>query len=264
MIWAKAEKKRFFQRPRMAMMTIYTVGLCLLSLSAFAEESMGKHRVTLQEVEALIAEELMRTGAGKDVQASVIGRRSSEIVERDVPITMEMLDLQSDDATGRFKATISFATEAGLNRPAQKLGNLTMAGRYEEMVEVPVVKFRLTSADIIREEDIEWQKMPQRRTDRDTIMEAAEMIGKSPVRGLTPNRGVTHSELQNPPIVLRRAPVQMSYETKNISIKALGTAMQDGAMGDRIKVRNDDSGIILDARVVERGRVEVSPPVYMN
>lgn len=265
MIWAKAEKKRLFHRPRMAMMAIYTVGLCLLSLTAFAATpERGDYRITLTEAEQLIAEELMRRGLGDDIEATVVGRRTVEIVRRPMPIAMEILTLDTDEATRRFTATLGFSTEAGLDRPAQKLGNLTMAGRYEQMVEVPVVKYRLTSSDVIREEDIEWQKMPASRTERGVVLDARELVGKSPLRGLTANRAVKADELQNPPVVLRRTPVQMRYQSQHISILAIGTAMQDGALGDRIKVRNNDSGIVLDARVVDHGRVEVNPPVIIN
>lgn len=264
MIWAKAEKKRFFHRPRLAMMTIYTVGLCLLSLSAFAQTSEQQYSISLNEVEQLISDELVRQGKGEDVQASVIGRRSTEVVRRNVPLAMEIINLESEAPTQRFRATVRFSTEADMDRPAQKIGDLQLAGRYEIMREVPMVKFRLGSGDVIREEDVVWQKVPARTIDRDTVMEVEELVGKSPVRGLMAGRAIEHDEIQSPPIVLRRAPVQMKYSSEHISISAIGTAMEDGAMGQKIKVRNDDSGIILDARVVERGHVEVTPPVIIN
>jgi flagellar basal body P-ring formation protein FlgA len=263
MIWAKAEKKHFFPRPRMAMMTIYTVGLCLLSLAAFAQNA-ASYRVTLAEAEQQIAEELVRQGLGNDVQASIIGRRSTDLVQRNVPVAMEVRAVQADANTSRFEATLSFSTEATLERPAKELGNLRVAGRYDEMVEVPVVKYRLSSGDIIREDDLEWQKMPQTRTKRETILELAQLVGKSPVRGLSPGRAIEQGEIQNPPVVLRNAPVRMRYRSDHISIQAIGTAMQDGAMGQKIKVRNDDSGTEVDALVVDRGHVEVSPPVAFN
>lgn len=264
MIWAKAEKKRFFHRPRLAMMTIYTVGLCLLSLSAFAATGEQDYSISLNEVEQLIADELVRQGKGEDVQASVIGRRSTEIVRRNVPVAMEIINLESEEPTQRFRATVRFSTESGIDRPAQKIGDLQLAGRYEVMREVPMVKFRLGSGDVIREEDVEWQKMPISRINRDTVLEVDQLVGKSPVRGLMAGRAIKADEVQSPPIVLRRTPVQMQYQSDFISISAIGTAMEDGAMGQKIKVRNDDSGIILDARVTARGRVEVAPPVVIN
>ncbi|MCH2546181.1 MAG: flagellar basal body P-ring formation chaperone FlgA [Alphaproteobacteria bacterium] len=265
MIWAKPQKKRFFQRPRMAMMTIYTIGLCMLSLAAFAQTApiAADYRITLAEAEQQIAQELMRSGHGDDIQANVIGRRSQDLVRRNHPVVMEVVDVQTQN-NNRFSATLLFTTEADLNRPAQKLGNIVLSGRFDEMVDVPVVKFRLSSADIIREQDMEWLKLPQNRIKRETITEMAQLIGKSPVRGLSPNRAIESDEVQSPPLVTRRMPVRMRYNTENISIQAVGTAMQDGAMGERIKVRNDDSGVEVDATVVDRGHVEVLPALAFN
>lgn len=264
MIWAKEEKKRFFHRPRMAVMTIYTVGLCLLSLAAFASAPQEEYRITLPEVEALIAEELMRQGAGDDVEVTIVGRRTNEIVRRHVPVLMQVVDLQADAANSRFQAVVGFATEADLDRPAKHIGRLTLSGRYDRMMNVPTVKSRLKAGDVIREEDIEWQRLPVSRVDRNAVLDDEELIGKSPLRGLSVGRAIRKDELQHPPIVFRRTPVQMQYQTEYISITAIGTAMQDGAMGEKIKVRNDDSGILLDARVVDRGRVEVVAPVIIN
>jgi flagella basal body P-ring formation protein FlgA len=176
---------------------------------------------------------------------------------------MEVLDLEAE-SNNRFSATLSFATEATLNHPAKQLGRLAVVGRYDEMVEVPMVKYRLSSGDIIREDDVEWQKMPLSRTKRETILQMAELVGKSPVRGLSPSRAIEQDEVQAPPIVTRRMPVRIRYQTENISIQAVGTALQDGAMGDKIKVRNDDSGVEVDARVVDRGHVEIMPAIAFN
>lgn len=264
MIWAKESNKRLFERRRAVSLAVYTIALCMLSVAAMAEETVGDYRITLQEAEQAIAQELVRKGLGQDVQASIVGRRNQDLVQRPVPVAMDIAALEADSASQRFTATLSFMTEASLDRPAQKLGSIDVSGRYEEMIEVPVVKYRLSSGDIIREEDVEWQKLPSVRVKRETVMEMAELVGKSVVRGLTPGRPVLGNEVQQPPVVLRRSPVRISYQSNNLSIQAVGTAMQDGALGDKIKVRNDDSGIEVDARVVSRGQVEVMPAMAFN
>lgn len=263
MIWAKEEKKRFFPRPRMAMMTMYTVGLCILSLAAFANEPLS-YAVTQAEAERAIADALQERGLGEAVEASIVGRRSPELVRRTVPVVMEIHDLEAEKGDSRFTATLAFSTEATLERPAQKLGHIAVVGRYDEMVEVPVVKFRMNSTDVIKADDVEWQRMPAARLKRDTVLELEDIVGMSPVRGLTPGRAIETAEVQAPALVLRRSPVRMSYQSERINIQAVGTAMQDGAMGQTIKVRNDNSGLEVDARVVSRGEVEVMPMIAYN
>ncbi|MGB1539911.1 MAG: flagellar basal body P-ring formation chaperone FlgA, partial [Rickettsiales bacterium] len=222
------------------------------------------YRITLAEAEDLLARELVHRGMGEELQVNVIGRRSEDLVRRTEPVVMDVVDMQVDESQGRFAATVLFSTEAELNKPGQKLGQLLLSGRFEEMLDVPVVKYRLSADDVIREEDLEWQKLPASRTRRDTIQDMAKLVGKSPVRTLSPNRPVRTSEIQDTPIVHKMALVQMDYQTENLQIQAVGTALQDGAMGDKIRVRNDDSGRELDAVVEARGKVRVIPALALN
>lgn len=263
MIWDKVERKRFLKRSGMAIMACYALGLCLLSLSAMAGTPAGDYRITLTEAEQRIAEELMRQGVGEDMEVDIVGRRSEDLVRRSEPVVMEVVDLTTDTAAQRFTVSLNFSTEAALNKPGRTLGNLVVSGRYEEMREVPVIKYRLKDKDVIREEDIGWQKLPASRLRRDTVLDAEALIGKSPVRSLSPERPVRLAEIQSPPLVFRLNPVKMLYQTEHVQIQAVGTAMQDGAMGEKIKVRNDDSGIELDAIVIDRGRVEILPPITL-
>lgn len=263
MMWAK-ERKKGLKWPRMTAMSIFTLGLCLLTLSAFAETDNGKYTITLQEAEAAIAKELTAQGLGEELDVNVIGRRNPELITRREPVVMELADVKADEAGRKFDAVLRFSTEAQMNVPAKEIGTLQVSGRFDRMVDVPVVTQRLTSQDIIHESDVTMKQMPEARLDRTTVRDVAELVGKAPVRGLLPDRPIKAAEVQAAPVVLKRTPVQMQYLSSYVSITAVGTAMQDGAVGERIKVRNDDSGIILDARVVDKGKVVVTPPVIIN
>lgn len=268
MMWAKTERKPFLTRPRMTMMSLYTVSLCLLSLAAFAAESeplaATSYRVTADEAQEKIAEEISSRGLGENITVNILGRRNTDLVTRNEPVMMEVADLKLEEKAQRFNARLHFSTEAALNKPARDLGNMEVVGRYEEMVEVPVMKFRLSDEDVIREEDLEMQKMPSSRVRRDTVTNMAELVGKSPARALSPNRPIRTAEIKNPSIVKRASLVKMVYQSGQISIHAVGTALEDGAKGDKIKVRNDDSGAELVAQVSGRGMVEIIPTISLN
>ena len=259
MMWAKAQPKKLFNRPRLALMTIYATTICLISLTAFA--GGNQFQVTQKEAEAKIAEELAAQGVEGELQVAIMGRRSTDLMTYETPVVMEITTLQRDANTNRFTAMLAFSTEAAMNQPARALGRMEVAGRYETMVDVPVVKFRMTQTDVIRAEDIEWQKLPATRVKRDAVLEEASLIGKSPVRTISAGRPLLVGELQSPRVIVRNTPVQMEYQTQHIAIRAIGTAMQDGSVGDRIKVRNDDSGVEVDAMVLARGKVQVMPAI---
>jgi flagella basal body P-ring formation protein FlgA len=52
--------------------------------------------------------------------------------------------------------------------------------------------------------------------------------------------------------------VSLVYIEGGLSISAVGMALQDGAAGDFVKVRNDDSGVTVTGVVQADGAVRVS------
>lgn len=258
------DEKRFLIRSRLTMASLYAICLCLLSLAAFAQEVAG-FRITQAEAEAKISAALVEQGIGENVQATLTGRRSDDLIQRSEPIVMDIVSIQPDTTTKRFTATLSFASEAQVDKPSQRYGNLQVSGRFDEMQDVPVMKSRMSQGTVIREEDLTLQKMPAERVAREAVLDMAEIIGKTPTRMLAPNRPIKASELQVPPVVNRQSSVHLSYKSAHITIAAVGTALQSGAVGDKIRVRNDSSGNTVEGIVTAPGQVQVLPaPMAMR
>jgi len=59
------------------------------------------------------------------------------------------------------------------------------------------------------------------------------------------------------PIVRKGDPVELFVETGSFSVSTGAIAQEDGAMGDRIRVRSDPKSPIMIAEVVDGGRVRV-------
>jgi len=66
------------------------------------------------------------------------------------------------------------------------------------------------------------------------------------------------SRVHAAPVVRRGDPVQMTVETDEFAISVEAIADQDGAPGDRIRVRTDDKGGPRMAQVVDAGRVTIA------
>lgn len=271
MIWAKEEKKRPYINSR-TLLAVYTVGICMLSVAAFAETpalaspkptsavvQAESYTISRADAENRIAEALMEQGTGENLSVTITGRRTDELVRRNEPVVMEITELTSDEKTNRFTATLVFATEAALDKPSVALGNLQVAGRYDQMQEVPMVKFRMTAGQVITEDDVAWQKIPTSRLTRDTVLAKEDIIGKTPSRTLTTARIIKADDLRVPPVVIRQSTVHMNYASKNLSIQAVGQALEDGAVGDKIRVRNVSSGTTLEGIVTASGQVQVLP-----
>ncbi|WP_257316320.1 flagellar basal body P-ring formation chaperone FlgA [Shinella pollutisoli] len=74
---------------------------------------------------------------------------------------------------------------------------------------------------------------------------------------LLPGRVILVSVLREPFAVSRGSTVQLVFDNGVLVIRAAGTPLQDAAVGELIKVRNKDSGVIVSGTVMADGTVHV-------
>lgn len=84
------------------------------------------------------------------------------------------------------------------------------------------------------------------------------LIGKMARRTLLPGAAIPLAGVDNPRLVANGADVKLVFVDGALTIVTVGAAMQDGAVGDVIKVRNSDSGVTVSGAVQPDGTVRVS------
>jgi len=84
-----------------------------------------------------------------------------------------------------------------------------------------------------------------------------ELFGKVSQRTLLPGRPIPLQAVTNPRVVRSGATVKMIYIDGGLSIETTGAALQDGGVGDFIRLRNADSGVAVEGRVQADGSVLV-------
>lgn len=83
------------------------------------------------------------------------------------------------------------------------------------------------------------------------------VIGMELKYPLTTGAAFSLEGLNKPLLIQRGDLVQLVAESKNLRIRQQGEALQDGALGKVINVRNNSSEMIIQAEVVGSGRVKV-------
>jgi flagella basal body P-ring formation protein FlgA len=86
----------------------------------------------------------------------------------------------------------------------------------------------------------------------------SQLVGKMARRTLLPGAAVPLAGINNPRLVANGADVQLVYTEGGLTIVTVGAALQDGAVGDIVKVRNSDSGVTVSGAVQPDGTVRVS------
>ncbi|WP_312946153.1 flagellar basal body P-ring formation chaperone FlgA [Agrobacterium sp.] len=87
--------------------------------------------------------------------------------------------------------------------------------------------------------------------------EVGQIEGLISKQTLLPGRTIPVAALRIPYAVTRGASVRLTFTIGHMTISAAGTPMQDGGVGDVVRVRNIDSGVIVNGTVMRDGSIQV-------
>jgi len=187
-----------------------------------------------------------------------LGNRNFRLhVAADEAPTVGVDDVVYDPRTRRFSAVIA----APANDSSAPRVHVT--GRVHRVAEVPVLARRILRGDVIGPADIEWVRFRSGRLPRDTILDAEDLLGRTPVRGMRAGAPVRTAEVRWPILVPKGSLVTMMLKVRNMTLTAQGNSMQDGARGDVIRISNADSSTIVEAVVTGPGWAEVKPTGHL-
>ncbi|HEY6519037.1 MAG TPA: flagellar basal body P-ring formation chaperone FlgA [Roseiarcus sp.] len=84
------------------------------------------------------------------------------------------------------------------------------------------------------------------------------IVGKAARLTLLPGHAIPFSGVSNRKLVSNGADVRLVFSEGDLVIMTTGAALQDGSIGDIVRVRNDDSGVTVSGAVQPDGSVRVS------
>ena len=205
------------------------------------------------QIEEAVADALRDRGAAARISLLLDNPALRLHVPTDTDPTPRITGLSFDPSTGRFSAQIVAPAEGA---PATQAA---ITGRAVEMVEVPVLNRRIEPGEIIRRQDVEWTSTRVDRVGRNTVVVADRLLGMSPRRPLRPGDAILSGDLRAPIVVPKNSLVTIRLESPRMVLSAQGKALEDGAMGDVIRVINSKTNKVITAAVAEPGEVRVFP-----
>lgn len=233
-----------FLIPTLAFATMDTVPQAAAPIYSF--------ELSYEDAEGAIGFALAEKGAGNKVLASITGDKKTEaLFTYGRPITVEIRALKFDTTTKRWNASLMFVNEGTI------VSAMPVTGRFEEVVEVPVLKRQVKNGDVIKASDIEIRDIAVSRTRSDTITDISSLVGKSPERSISPSRPIREAEIASPVLIKKNALVQMRYSSPGMEITATGQALEEGGKGSMISVRNLASKKLVRAQVADGQTVNI-------
>ena len=210
------------------------------------------YKITASDVGAAVAKQLQDQGVDAKVEAILAPGTPTVVYSSDHAVSVSVHALQVDSAAKRWQGQVYFLSN-GKTESVKPI-----AGTYTALIDVPVVTRQLTKMDVIEKSDLTIISVPERTLRKDTITDIGQLIGQSPRNGITPNRPIHAMEVSAPIVIKRGDLVEMAYNTPYIHIKTSGVALDEGAKGSMIRVKNQKSQTAVSVRVESAGKVSVS------
>lgn len=117
----------------------------------------------------------------------------------------------------------------------------------------PLPRGRLLTGD-----DLQRQRVSRTDLRGQYYTDAAELVGQETGRSIRNGEVLDSTDVHAPRLVRRGQALLIEAGTDRMTVRMRGKALEDGRSGDLIRVRNDSSRRIVEARVVGRDRVRVT------
>lgn len=132
-----------------------------------------------------------------------------------------------------------------------------MHGRAPVTVPAWMPLRRIEAGEVVREADLGLFRLPAATARPNLLLHPSDMVDKEARRALMAERPVPDRSLAAPRAVLRGAAVTISLGHDGLTLAAPGKSLEDGALGQLIRVVNTQSNKIVHAEVVGEAEVRV-------
>lgn len=145
----------------------------------------------------------------------------------------------------------------GIDVDGQTLRTMSVTADIRYLRPVLVASHMLRRGEALEESMFEKAERDITTLRHGYYTEAAMLQDMQTRRSLGEGDVLTHNHVAAIPVVRRGAAVLLVARTSRLSASALGEAMQDGGVGERIRVKNSDSGKILYGQILDAKTIQI-------
>lgn len=155
------------------------------------------------------------------------------------------------DYLGNVSATVTFTVEGRAVR------RVPVSARISVTREVVRACRNVPRDEVLEKDDLRLVRETTMRRTGDVLTSLDQAVGKKAARTIRVGRTLTSAMVEDPPVVEKGTAVTIVAENELLRITTRGEALEDGRQGDRIRVRNLQSGKEIFSRVEAPGWVSV-------
>lgn len=144
-----------------------------------------------------------------------------------------------------------------VNGPEVEEKAFNINAEIDEWREVPVASRALGRGEIVSDGDIMMARLNIGALPKDTILQEQRVFGRQTKKPISYGESFSKRKIEIPPLISTGSKVTVVYRKGALEASATGIALEDGLMGESIKVRNDSSKRVVTGEIVDLGLVEL-------
>lgn len=168
-----------------------------------------------------------------------------------LPVCSQSLDIEPFSGKNSGRTTLKLSCEA----PEWSLLVPVNIRSFQQVVvaKAPITRNAVVTANVLALEEREIKP-----TLSDFFVDMSLVGGRLAKRAINSDQIITANMLANPDVVSKGQSVIIEATSGNFAIRTAGEALTNGGLGDTIKVRNAQSGRLVEGTVVSEGKVRIA------
>lgn len=204
-------------------------------------------------IKSVLRDHLTESGDPAMYNISVTSDVPQIIIPNNGTPRVDVADFNMQPVGGTYSAIIKVSDADGKNQQT-----VNVRGVAERVISVPVLKKDKRNGEVINQNDIAYVTRKASTVGPNVIQSAGEMIGSTPRRAIAAGVVISPNDLQMPQMVSRGEMVTMVFDNNGMRLTTKGRALEDGAMGQSIKVSNSGSNRTIEGRVTGAKQITVN------
>lgn len=143
----------------------------------------------------------------------------------------------------------TFEVETDLTVNREKLSSPVFSGKVRLFVTVPVARRDMKAGQIVTRDDIAVNRVAQDGRRRIDPANIDDLIGKEIKRTVRAGQNITANDVQTQVMVAKGKVVTLNFSKGNIMLSAKGKALENGGLGDSVRVMNLQSKSVVQGTV---------------
>ncbi len=199
--------------------------------------------VSRVEIEDALARAIGAPEGGGAFEVALSGRMPGLYIPAEDAGSIAIEELHYDPHGGRFSAVVVAPASA------PRAARVRVAGRLHATRSIPIPVRGIGTGEIITMDDLALETRRMTRREHAMVTEFEGLIGKAAQRPLRAGEPVRARDVAAPQLVSRGRAVTMVYRAPGLILTALGTAVENGAAGEAVRVVNSQSKMVIQAVV---------------